>query len=101
MNILVTGGAEYYIGYSACHALARRYPESRIIIHDNLSKGRSKNISLFLRECLNVTLILWENEDIREYAKLEAVQRQYQPGVVGHLAAIVDSFTINRNGKDV
>lgn len=101
MNLLITGGAGNYVGYSACRALARRYPESKIIIHDNLSKGRSENISLLLRECPNVTLILWENTDIRDYAKFEAVQRQYQLGVVVHLAAIVDAFTINREGKDI
>jgi nucleoside-diphosphate-sugar epimerase len=89
------------VGYSAYRALARRYPESKIIIHDNLSKGRSENISLLLRECPNVTLIPWENADIRDYAKFEAVQRQYQPGVVVHLAAIVDAFTTNREGEDV
>ena len=81
------------MGYSACRALAR-YPESEIIIHDNLSKGRLENISPLLRECPNVTLILWENADIRDYAKCKVVGEQYQPGVVGHLAAIVDVFTI-------
>jgi len=80
MKILGTGGAGYYVGYSACRTLARRYPESKIIIHDNFSKGRSGNISLILRECPNVTLILWENADIGGYDKFEAAQRQYQPG---------------------
>ena len=45
--------------------------------------------------------ILWENTDICDYTKFEAVQRQYYLGVVVHLAAIVNAFNINREGKDV
>ena len=69
MNILATGGAGYSVGHSTC-----RYPESKIIIHGNLSKGRLENISLRPRECPNVTLILWENTDIRNYAKFKAAR---------------------------
>ena len=43
MNILVTGGAGY-VGYSAVKSLARKYPDSKIIILDNLSKSKLENV---------------------------------------------------------
>jgi UDP-glucose 4-epimerase len=100
MNILVTGGAGY-VGYSVSRALALAYPESKIIIHDNLSKGKLENISILTNECTNVSLTPWENADIRDYEKFEKVLLEYKPEIVVHLAAIVDAFTTNREGKDV
>lgn len=100
MNILVTGGAGY-VGYSTSRALAIKYPESKIIIHDNLSKGKLENIGVLLNECSNVSIIPWEKADIRDEAKFESVITEYQPEAVVHLAAIVDAFTTNREGKDI
>ena len=100
MTILVTGGAGY-VGHSASRALARKYPESSVIIHDNFSKGKLENISVLLNECPNVVLVPWEKADIRDEAKFEAVLTQHQPEIVVHLAAIVDAFTTNREGKDI
>lgn len=99
MNILVTGGAGY-VGYSVSQALAKKYPESKIIIHDNLSKGKLENISLLLNSYTNITIIPWENADIRDYEKFEKVLLEYKPKIIVHLAAIVDAFTTNREGKD-
>lgn len=100
MNILVTGGAGY-VGYSVSRALALAYPKSKIIIHDNLSKGKLENISLLVEGYPNVVLTPWENADIRDYEKFEKVLVEYKPEIVVHLAAIVDAFTTNREGKDV
>jgi len=99
MTILVTGGAGY-VGYSVSRALAIQYPQSKIIIHDNLSKGRLENIGLLLHEFPNTILIPWEKADIRDHVKFEAVLDQYRPEMVIHLAAIVDAFSTNREGKD-
>jgi len=58
MNILVTGGAGY-VGYSVCRKLATEYPKSKIIIYDNLSKGKLENIALLLNLYPNIVLISW------------------------------------------
>lgn len=100
MNILVTGGAGY-VGYSAVKSLARRYPESKIIIHDNLSKSKLENITPLVRLLPNIEMVPWENADIRDYQKFEKVLLEYKPEVVVHLAAIVDAFSTNREGKDL
>lgn len=100
MNILVTGGAGY-VGYSAVKSLARKYPESKIIIHDNLSKSKLENVTPLLKEFSNVVMVPWENSDIRDYEKFEKVILEYKPEVVIHLAAIVDAFSTNREGKDL
>jgi nucleoside-diphosphate-sugar epimerase len=100
MTILVTGGAGY-VGYSACRALARRYPDATIVVHDNFSKGKLENIALLRSECPNLVLVPWQQADIRDYSKFEAVLTEYHPEIVVHLAAIVDAFTTNREGKDI
>lgn len=100
MNILVTGGAGY-VGYSAVKSLARKYPQSKIIIHDNLSKSKLENVTPLLNLFPNVTMTPWENADIRDYENFEKVIIEYKPHVVIHLAAIVDAFSTNREGKDV
>ncbi len=100
MNILVTGGAGY-VGYSAVKSLARKYPESKIIIHDNLSKSKLENITPLLNLFPNVLMNPWENSDIRDYEKFEKVLIEHKPEVVIHLAAIVDAFSTNREGKDL
>jgi len=46
-------------------------------------------------------MVPWENADIRDYEKFEKVLVEYKPEVVVHLAAIVDAFSTNREGKDV
>lgn len=100
MNILVTGGAGY-VGYSAVKSLARKYPDSKIIIHDNLSKSKLENVTPLLNLFSNVEMTAWENGDIRDYEKFEKVLIEYKPEVVVHLAAIVDAFSTNREGKDL
>lgn len=99
MTILVTGGAGY-VGYSATRALARRYPQSSVIIFDNFVKGRLENIAL-IRKYPNVSIVPWEKADIRDTHNIEAALKEYQPDIVVHLAAIVDAFTTNREGKDI
>ena len=99
MNILVTGGAGY-VGYSVTRALARRYPQSGIIIFDNFVKGRLENIAL-IRKYPNVSIIPWDKADIRDTHNVEAALKEYRPEIVVHLAAIVDAFTTNREGKDI
>lgn len=99
MTILVTGGAGY-VGYSASRALALKYPQAKIIIHDNFSKGRLENIELLVNEFPNVILMPWEKADIRDYEKFEAVLQERKPELVVHFASIVDAFSTNRQGKD-
>lgn len=99
MTILITGGAGY-VGYTASRALALKYPQSKIVIHDNFSKGRLENIELLMNECPNVTLTPWEKADIRDYEKFEAVLSEHKPEFVVHFASIVDAFSTNRQGKD-
>lgn len=100
MKILVTGGAGY-VGYSVVKSLARKYPESKIIIHDNLSKSKLENITPLVDLLPNIEIVPWENADIRDYDKFEKVLNEYKPEIVVHLAAIVDAFSTNREGKDV
>ncbi|MBI3633265.1 MAG: NAD(P)-dependent oxidoreductase [Candidatus Vogelbacteria bacterium] len=99
MNILITGGAGY-VGYSVVEVLAKKYPNSKIIIYDNFSKGRLENISLLVGKYKNIEIIPWENADIRDADKFESALIEFKPEIVVHLAAIVDAFTTNREGKD-
>lgn len=99
MTILVTGGAGY-VGYSVTRALARRYPQSNVVIFDNFVKGRLENIAL-IRKYPNITILPWEKADIRDVSNVEAALSEYRPEIVVHLAAIVDAFTTNREGKDI
>ncbi len=100
MNILVTGGAGY-VGYTVSKSLAIKYPESKIIIYDNFSKSRLENIMPLVNLFPNIILTSWENADIRDYKKFEKVLVDHRPEVVIHLAAIVDAFSTNREGKDI
>lgn len=101
MKILVTGGAGY-VGYSVVKALVRKYPEAKIIIHDNLSKSKLENITPLVNLFPNnILMIPWENADIRDYEKFENVIIDHKPDIVIHLAAIVDAFSTNREGKDL
>lgn len=100
MNILVTGGAGY-VGFAVTEALSKKYPQAKIIIYDNLSKGKLENIAPLLSLYKNITITPWESADIRDYEKFEKILTEYKPEVVVHLAAIVDAFTTNREGKDV
>jgi UDP-glucose 4-epimerase len=98
VTILVTGGAGY-MGYSLIEELGRRYPDSRIIIYDNFSKGRVEGL-VSLREKVEVEVVPWEKGDIRDGDNFRQVVEKYRPEIVIHLAAIVDAFTTNREGKD-
>lgn len=98
-NILITGGAGY-VGYTITEELAKRYPNSKIIIYDNLSKGRLENIGVLFDEYKNIVMTPWEMADIRDLDNFRKVINEYKPDVVIHLAAIVDAFTTNREGKD-
>jgi nucleoside-diphosphate-sugar epimerase len=100
MTILVTGGAGY-VGYSAVKSLARKYPDSKIIVQDNLSKSKLENITPLVDLLPNITMLPWENSDIRDYDKFEKILVEHKPEVVVHLAAIVDAFSTNREGKDL
>jgi len=98
-NILVTGGAGY-VGYSVVEMLSRRYPASKIIIYDNFSKGKLEGIGLLKRTIKNIELIPWEKADIRDEKDFEKAMLEYKPEIVVHLAAIVNAFATNREGKD-
>jgi nucleoside-diphosphate-sugar epimerase len=100
MNILITGGAGY-VGYSVSQALAEKYPKSKIVIYDNFSKGKLENIAPLLELYSSIALVPWENADIRDYEKFEKTLIDCKPEVVIHLAAIVDAFMTNREGKDL
>ena len=98
-NILITGGAGY-VGYSVTKEMALKYPQSKIIIYDSFSKARIENFAPLLFKYKNIVLIPWEKADIRDSDNFEAVLSEYKPETVIHLAAIVDAFSTNREGKD-
>ncbi len=98
-SILVTGGAGY-IGYEVISELIKKYPESKIIIYDNLSKGKIESMQKLKKRSKNIELIPWEKADIRDTKSVEEVLEKFKPEIVIHLAAIVDAFTTNREGKD-
>ena len=98
-TILVTGGAGY-VGYTVVEELAKRYPESKIAIYDNFSKGKVEGIGSLKKRWKNIDVIPWEKADIRDADNIESAIKEFKPEVVVHLAAIVDAFTTNREGKD-
>ncbi len=100
MNILITGGAGY-VGYSVTKRMAEKYPESKIIIYDSFVKARIENFGPLLSKYSNIVLIPWEKADIRDEQNFTEVVKKFTPETVIHLAAIVDAFTTNREGKDV
>ena len=100
MNVLITGGAGY-VGYSVTKRMAEKYPESRIIVYDSFVKARLENFGKLLTQYKNIELIPWEKADIRDEKNIIDVMEKFHPEVVIHLAAIVDAFTTNREGKDI
>lgn len=98
-TILVTGGAGY-VGYTLVEELAKRYPDAKIVIYDNFSKGKLEGIGILKKRIKNVEIIPWEIADIRDSQNVETAVKKYKPEVVIHLAAIVNAFATNREGKD-
>lgn len=98
-NVLITGGAGY-LGYSIIEELGKKYPENKIIIYDNFSKGKVEGIVGLRKKTENIEVIPWEKGDIRDNNNLKEVIEKYNPETIIHLAAIVDAFTTNREGKD-
>jgi len=101
MNILITGGAGY-LGFQVVKDFLDNYPNSKIIVYDNLSRGRVEFLSSLITG-YNERLVIIPNEraDIRDFANFEAVLKEYSPEIVVNLAAIVDAFSTNRPGKDL
>ena len=99
-TIIVTGGAGY-VGYTTVEMLAERYPEVKIIIYDDFSKGKLEGIGILRKKIKNLLIIPWEKGDIRDESNFEEVMKKYRPEIVVHLAAIVNAFTTNRKGKDI
>ncbi len=100
MNILITGGAGY-VGYTVTKRMAEKYPKSTIIVYDSFVKARIENFGKLLLEHPNIELIPWERADIRDEKNIIDVMEKFHPEIVIHLAAIVDAFTTNREGKDI
>lgn len=100
-TIFVTGGAGY-LGCQVVKDLATNYPNSKIVIIDNMSRGRLEFIAEVKRK-LNTQLIEIlpsEKCDIRDTHNMESLFDVYNPEAVVHLASIVDAFSTNRKGKD-
>ena len=97
--ILITGGAGY-AGYTITEELSSKFPDYKIVIFDNFSKGKLEGIGLLAQNHKNIEIIPWEKADIRDNENVENAFEQYKPEIVVHLAAIVDAFTTNREGKD-
>jgi len=95
-SILLTGGAGY-VGVEVLKKLLDVYPQSKIIVLDNFSKGKIENIGYLLEHHENMMI---ESVDIRDSDKIENIFRKHSPEIVIHLAAIVDAFATNRRGKD-
>ena len=100
MNILITGGAGY-VGYSVTKRMAEKYPESGIIVYDSFTKARLENFGRLISQYKNIKLIPWEKADIRDEENIIEIMDKFHPETVIHLAAIVDAFTTNREGKDI
>lgn len=98
-TILVTGGAGY-VGYTVVEELAKKYPGARIVIYDDFSKGKLEGIGTLRKKIRNLVIVPWEKGDIRDGNNFEDVMKKYQPEIVIHLAAIVNAFNTNREGKD-
>ena len=100
-NILITGGAGY-LGCRAVFDLAKRYPDSKIIVVDNFSRGRIEAIGEVKSKFPpgQIEIIAWENGDIRDTDKMRKIFSEFKPEIVVHLASIVDAFSTNRPGKD-
>ncbi len=100
MNILITGGAGY-VGYTITERMAKKYPESKVVVYDSFVKAKLENFGKLLLKYKNIEIIPWEKADIRDEKNIIDVMERFHPEVVIHLAAIVDAFTTNREGKDV
>ena len=99
-SILVTGGAGY-LGSQVIRDLLKRCPNYKIIIYDNLSRGRIEFLSSLIKR-FKKRLIIIPNEkaDIRDIQNFSLVLDKYHPKIVINLAAIVDAFSTTRKGKD-
>lgn len=100
-TIFVTGGAGY-LGCQVVMDIARTYPNSRIVVIDNMSRGRVEFISEVKRKLNseNIEILPSEQCDIRDAHNMEKLFETYHPEAVIHLASIVDAFSTNRKGKD-
>jgi len=97
-DILITGGAGY-VGSAMVKGILLERPDfDRVIIYDNLSKGRLQAIG-HLMDLFKKKLIMIK-ADIRDPKDMEKVFQNFQIHTVIHLAAIVDAFSTNREGKD-
>jgi len=99
-TILITGGAGY-VGYTLIKEILKKFQNSEIVIYDNFSKGRLENIGQLKVKYPRIEIIPWEKADIRDYNNFEDALKKYNPTIVIHLAAIVDAFSTNREGKDL
>ena len=97
-DILITGGAGYVGSALTKGILLKRKDFDRVIVYDNLSKGRLQSIG-HLIELFKKRLIFFKG-DIRDIVDLEKMFKHFHIDTVIHLAAIVDAFSTNREGKD-
>jgi nucleoside-diphosphate-sugar epimerase len=98
-TILVTGGAGY-IGNSVVSELINTSSVKKIVIFDNFSKARAEAISKILRN-EKIILIPGEKADIRDAKNVEEAIKQHAPETIIHLAAKLENFTKDREGKDI
>jgi len=97
-EILVTGGAGY-IGSAVVEGLLKRYIGSKIVVLDNLSKGKIEFVGPAFLNCKDKVEII--KADLRDENVIEEVFQRHKIDTVIHLGAIVDAFTTNRPGKDL
>lgn len=97
-EILVTGGAGY-VGSALIEPLLDRYKDAKVVVLDNLSKGKFETVGhIFLENKERVEII---KADLRDSNVIESVFQNHHFDTVVHLAAIVDAFNTNRPGKDL
>ena len=93
---LITGGA----GYIGCKVVEDRIKKGEnIIILDNFSRGKYHVLGPMLKEGDKKKII--EKIDLRDRELVGVLFKKYKITKIIHLAAIVDAFTTNREGKDV
>ena len=101
MNILIIGGAGY-LGTQVVGDFLIKYPDSKIIVYDNCSRGRIEFLSPLIHKYgKRLIIIPSEKADIRDINDFKNVLDEYSPQIVVNLAAILDAFTTNRKGKDL
>lgn len=94
-TVFITGGAGY-VGLTVVKEFLNKFPDAKLIVLDSFSKGRIENFA----QILPSENVIVEPVDIRDYHKIEALLDKYRPETVVHLAAIVEAFSTNREGKD-